>query len=47
MMLNGWFGYWQTWALIAGAWVAGAIVTAIIFGVIARVEDWRERRGGK
>lgn len=37
MHLNGYFGHWQTWALIAGAWVIGSLVASLLMGVIARM----------
>lgn len=42
-----WFGHWQTWAMLAGVWLAAGVVFALTVGVMARVEEWRERRGGK
>lgn len=40
MIVNGYFGRWETWALIAGAWIIASVITAITFGVIAR---WGEK----
>jgi len=47
MHLNGYFGDWQVWALLACAWVGLGALTALAVGLIARVDAWRERRGGK
>lgn len=44
MILNGLVGHWQTWLLIAGAWVGIGLVYALLFGLLARVGAWRERR---
>lgn len=45
--LNGFFGDWRTWALIAGAWLSLGALAVLAFGLIARVGKGRERRGGK
>lgn len=47
MHINGLFGHWQTWALLAGAWLSLGTLMALVFGLIARIGAWRERRGGK
>ena len=41
--LNGLFGHWQTWALLAGAWLGIAMLVSVVFGTIDRVGAWRER----
>lgn len=46
MDLNGFFGRWFTWALILTAWLALGALTALAFGLIARVGARRERRVG-
>lgn len=39
-----WFGHWQSWVLLAAAWLALGALTALAFGLIARAEAWRGRR---
>lgn len=41
------FGDWHTWVLIGKVWLGLGVVTAITFGLIARVGKGRERRGEK
>lgn len=41
------FGDWQTWLLLAVAWLALGALANIAFGLIARVGKGRERRGGR
>lgn len=47
MIINGWFGHWQTWALLALAWLGCGVVFGLLFGAMWRVEEWRERRRGR
>lgn len=47
MNLNDLFGHWQTWLMLLAVWVSLGALTAIAFGLIARVGKGREGRGGK
>ena len=47
MEINGWFGHPSTWLLLALVWLALGVLSAITFGLLARVGAWKERRGGK
>ena len=46
-MMHLLFGHWQTWMLLLAAWLSLGALTALAFGLIARVGAWREGRGGK
>jgi hypothetical protein len=39
------FGHLDTWLLLAIGWVGIAIVTALIFGALARIGGGEGRRG--
>lgn len=42
MIINGLFGHWQTWVLLAAAWIGLGALTAIAFGIIARMGEGEE-----
>jgi hypothetical protein len=37
MILNGWFGHPSTWFLLVTVWLGLGLLTAITFGMLARV----------
>lgn len=47
MPINGTFGHWQTWLLLAAAWLSLGALFAVALGLVARVGAWRERRNGQ
>lgn len=43
-MMLSWFGNPWTWLLLFVMWLVGGAVVALMFGVMANIEKWVERR---
>lgn len=42
VLLNGWFGKLEAWALLIGAFLIVCLITAFTFGIIARFGSGEE-----